>query len=88
MDDSGIYDKGGVEFVCKNEFKAQQRFLEENEPLDDLSHSMLPMTFGVLSPLLLSKHTHTHTRAHTHTHTHTTARDWNGDPVSSSELSI
>ena len=33
MDDSGIYNKGGVEFVCKNEFKVQQRFLEENEPL-------------------------------------------------------
>lgn len=33
---SGIYDKGGVEFVCKNEFKVQQRFLEENEPLGDL----------------------------------------------------
>lgn len=57
MDDSGIYNKGGVEFVCKNEFK--QRFLEENEPLGDLSHSMLPMTFGVLSPLLLYTHTHT-----------------------------
>ena len=61
MDDSGIYNKGGVEFVCKNEFKVQQRFLEENEPLGDLSHSMLPMTFGVLSPLLLYTHTHTHT---------------------------
>ena len=43
-------------------------------------HSMLPMTFGVLSPLLLY--------THTHTHTHTPARYWKRDTVSSSELSI
>ena len=43
MDDSGIYDKGGIEFVCKNKFKIQQRFLEENEPLVDLSLSMLQL---------------------------------------------
>lgn len=64
MDDSGIYDKGGIEFVCKNKFKVQQRFLEENESLVDLPLSMLqpplwPMVFS-LHCFFPNTHTHTH----------------------------
>lgn len=49
-----------IEFVCKNEFKVQQRFLEEKEPLAGLSRSNVPASpvpYGVL-PLLLLPNTY------------------------------
>lgn len=76
------YDKGGIECVCKNEFRVQQRSLEEPEPLVDLAHSLLQL---LLCPMLFCLHC-------LFPNTHTTHADnckiLKGDTVSSLGLSM
>lgn len=86
MDGSRIYDQGRIEFVCKNEFKVQQIFLEKKESWTDLSQKVLQLLLGPLCLASTASPTYVlRTCVHVHIHnTHTLLSFHRRETVSSS----